>query len=249
MRNLLVLLFVVLVAGTVWAQENPTVEIVLSQPAAHQGDIITADIHVRGAVNVAGTDVGITVDSACLRILDRQPGGYLPTTDAEGAFVPFSELNEHDTRLAAALTDRSKIASGEGVFYTVQLEVTCAEATAPLTISYAKLSTYADPSAEAVSLISFSLDDGTLNAIDAELAVVPADQAITEPAAVVEGQPETSPTPAPEAGSEAESDQEQDDQTLLIILIALLIVLILVLVIVMLWLRRRSRGQSDSRDR
>ena len=80
MRKLFVLLFVFLVTGTSLAQDNPTVEIVLSQPTAAKGDIISADVVIRGAINVAGTDVGITVDSSCLRILDRQPGGYLPTT-------------------------------------------------------------------------------------------------------------------------------------------------------------------------
>jgi hypothetical protein len=263
-RTLIALLVVVLMTGIVVAQGNPSIEIVLRQPMAEQGAIVTADVIVRGAENVGGADVGITVDSTCLRIVEREPGDYLPTTDTEGAFSAFSEINEHDTRLAVALTDRTRMASGEGVFYSVQLEVTCAEGTAPLTVSYAKLSTYEDPDAEAVSLISFSLDEGTLNASGAELAVVPAGQVTlvptrtpapivgpTEEAQPTATSPATAAAPVAPTGTSSSDGQpsaaETGNQTLLI-LVAVLLMAVVILVVIVLWLLRRTRRQQDENE-
>ncbi|MAU08799.1 MAG: hypothetical protein CL607_03180 [Anaerolineaceae bacterium] len=169
-----VLLILLLTVAAVSAQENPSVDIVLSQSSAQQGDTIDADVYVRNGVNVGGVDVGIAVDEACLRILDRQPGGYLPTTDAEGAFSAFAELNEHDTRLAAALMDRTKYANGDGVFYRVPLEVTCEQGTAAVDVTYAQVSSYVDPSAEIIEVVSYDLDEGTLTASSAQLQIVAA---------------------------------------------------------------------------
>lgn len=166
-----VILVLGLMASAVVAQNNPTVEIVLSQPTAHLGEMITADIVVRDAVNVGGLDIGITTDDQCLRIVDRQPGSYLPTESEQGAFSALSEMSDHATRFAAALVDRTKYVSGDGVFYQVQLEVTCETGTAALNFTYAQVSSYVDPSAEIIDVISYDLSKNTLNPINAQLTV------------------------------------------------------------------------------
>ena len=263
MKKLLIVLFICLATSAVLAQDNPTVEIVLSQSTAQQGDIITADVYVRNAVNVAGIDIGITVDNICLRINDRQPGDYLPTTSEEGAFSPFSELNDHDTRFAAALTDRSKNASGDGVFYRVELEVTCETGTARLDFSYAKLSTYADPTAESVSLISYELGDGTLNAINTQLTIVPAGQVTivapltATPTTLVDATPTTlvdaTPTTLVDATPTTLVDAtpvsalsvcESQKQRLLMVIAVLAGLIIILLAIVALLVSRHPRSQT-----
>lgn len=256
-KSLVILCYVLVIVSVVIAQDNPTVEIVLSQPVAEQGDTITVDVSISGAQNVGGADVGITVDTTCLRIVDRQPGNYLPTTEAEGAFTPFTEVNEHDTRWAVALTNRSQAASGSGVFYTVQVEVLCDEGTAPLNVSYAKLSTYEDPSAESVSLISYSLEEGTLNVANAELAMAPAGQVTLvptnspEPTVAVEQPTSTdstiatlTPSATIDSPVETETEQESNDQLVLMIVIGLLVGVIVVLLVLVFWLWRRSRDQQ-----
>ena len=264
MKKLFALLFTLLVTCTVMAQDNPTVEIVLSQPTAQQGAIITADIYVRNGIHVAGIDIGISVDNVCLRIVDRQPGNYLPTTSDGGAFSPFSELNEHDTRLAAALTDRSKNASGDGVFYYVQLEVTCETGTAPIEFTYAKLSTYADPEAESISLISYDLSDGTLNAINTQLTIDPAGQAVPVPtstaeAAVIEQQPvstsvatlnplaTTTPVPLPISKTGVYTIQNPTLVLIIIVLVVALIVLTIILLVFVFLLGRKS-SRTDRKE-
>ena len=66
------------------AQANPIVEIVLSQPTATRGNIITADVYVRNAVNIARADIGISVTTQCLKIVDRQQDGYLSSSTEGG---------------------------------------------------------------------------------------------------------------------------------------------------------------------
>ena len=170
--------------------------------------------------------------------------------------MPFSELNEHDTRLATALTDRSKIASGEGVFYTVQMEVTCETGTAPLVVSYAKLSTYVDPTAESISLISYSLDDGTLNVINAELTIVPAGQVTIVPTRVPEAtstEQQLIPTPVATltatpssavATTNTNESKSQNQTTLIIVVLILVGLVIILLLVVFVLLRRSSRANN-----
>lgn len=176
MKNLKIILFLLFLpttASITFAQSNPTVEIVLSQPSAQQGDIITADVYVRNALNIAGADIGISVDEGCLRIIDREAGGFLPSITEGSSFSPFSELHDHDTRLAVAITDRTKFSVGDGVFFQTQLQVICEEGIAPLTITFAELSAYEDPSAAEISLISYTMTTNTVTAINAQLAIGP----------------------------------------------------------------------------
>src|SRR5258706_9616206 len=150
---LLLILIFLTAARTTLAQSNPTVEIVLVQPTAQQGGTVAADVYIRNAVNLGGADIGITVDGQCLLIVDRQPGSFLPTTADKGGFSPFAELHDHDTRFAAAVIDRSKIANGDGIFFTVQLKATCTKGTAQVKVTFAQLSSYKDPAAKDIELI------------------------------------------------------------------------------------------------
>ena len=235
MKNLTIAVLLVSllsVATGVLAQSSPTVEIILSQATAQPGDIITADVMIRNAVNVGGADVGITVDE-CLKIVERQPGDFLPTKAEEGGFSPFSELNEHDTRLAAAIIDRTKLANGDGVFFRVQLEVLCEVSEASLTVSFAEFSAYADPTATEITLVGYTLGAGTVNTTSAQLAIGAAAQVTEVPTDVVSA----TPTPAPVAPVEA----PQTDQTLLILVIVLVMVTLVGLILFALvrYLRRR----------
>jgi hypothetical protein len=165
--GLLVILFA---AHALVAQSNPTVGIVLGQPSARFGDIVSADVYVQGATNVGDIDIAMTVDKECLRIVDRQAGSFFPLSE-DGAFSPLSELNEHSTRLAIALPDGGEHPSGDGIFYTVRLEVTCARGVAALNITNAKLISFGEPIGGDVSLISYALEDGTLNAMSVRLPI------------------------------------------------------------------------------
>jgi hypothetical protein len=175
------LLLSALAASIVSAQSAPTIEVILSQPSAARGDVVGAEVVIRGGDQIGGIDIGIAVDETCLRIIDRQPGGYLPTTEGAGASSPFAVLNEHDTRYAAALTDRTKHVSGDGVFYRVSLEVICDLGEAPLTVTYAKVSSYIDPDAEIIDIVSFDLAEGTLSVIGTTLSVIPASEVTVVP--------------------------------------------------------------------
>jgi hypothetical protein len=233
-----IFLFVVLIAlfpavSTAVAQTEPTVEIVLSQPTAQQGDTVMAEVWVRDAYFVGGIDIGMRVDENCLRILDRQPGGYLPTTDAEGAFSALSVIEDHETRLASALADRTKHASGDGVFYRVQLEATCQAGTAALDIFRAQISTYIDPEAEIIDLINYELDKDTLNIINAQLAIGPVGQVTAVPTATRELLPTQTSAPAPEADAVRSN--------LVVIALLCLVSTGIALLLMAFWLVRRNR--------
>lgn len=237
------LLLICFTSGIAAAQDTPVVEIVLSQPTAQQGDTVTASVYVRNAINVGGIDIGVTVDDQCLRIVDRQPGDYFPTSDTEGAFSPFAQLNEHDTRFASALTDRTRHVSGDGVFYTVQLEVTCPEGVASLNVSYAMISTYADPNAEVISLISYAQEDGTLNVVNAQLAIG-AEGQVTAVATSAPAAPTSEPGVTPAAPTSAPADaQSTAAQRLPVVILGIIGLTVLGLVILFAISRRRkTRG-------
>ena len=243
MKNLTIVVLLVSllsVATGVLAQSSPTVEIILSQATAQPCDIITADVMVRNAVNIGGTDVGITVDE-CLKIVERQSGDFLPTKAEDGGFSPFSELNEHDTRLAAAIIDRTKLANGDGVFFRVQLEVLCEVGEAPLSVSFAEFSAYVDPTAAEIELTGYTLGAGSVNTVDAQLTIAPAAQVTEVPTDVV------SATATPTVSTDAtpvpitETQAPQSNQTLLIIVIVLVMVTLIGLILFALARYRRRR--------
>ena len=238
MRNFLFVVLIVLfqAASLTTAQNNPTIEIVLSQPTAQQGEVVTAEVWVRNATYVGGIDIGMVVDDTCLRIADRQPGGYLPTTEAEGAFSALSEVNDHDTRLASALSDRTKHVSGDGVFYRVRLEVTCEQGIAPLEITRAQVSTYIDPQAEIIDLINYEQDNSTLTVINAQLAIGPEGQVTAVPTTVPESTSTAAPAPV------EETDAPQSDITLIVLLC--LVSGGVLLLLLAFWLLRRNRTEE-----
>ena len=245
--SLLLLLFIALTANTAKAQPNPTVEIVLTQPTVQQGGSVVADVYIRNAVNLGGADVGITVDDKCLTIVDRQPGNLLPATADKGGFSPFSELHDHDTRFAVAVTDRSKIANGDGVFFHIQLKATCATGTAPLKVSFAQLASYKDPAAKDIELISYKLESGSVNAINAQLSIGPAGQVTAIPTPSRAPTMVASATQAPAMTPTAMAAPQQvvvvtQDNTLLTLLLIVMLAIIIVLVIVVIVLVRRRAG-------
>jgi len=235
----ILLLVVITATNSVFAQETPSVEINLSQPTAQQGDVITADVVVRGAVNVSGADIGIAVNDECLRIIERQQGGFLPSPEEGGSFSAFSALDDQTTRLAIAITDRSQRANGDGVFYSVQLEVTCIEGAASVTLTFAQLGAYDDPNAEEVAIIPYEVSRGNLKTSDAQLTIAPAAQMTAVPTDVVSATPTVSAdaTPAPMTETQA----PQSNQTVLIIVIVLVMVTLIGLILFALvrYLRRR----------
>jgi hypothetical protein len=170
--KLLALLIILLLAPSLGAQTPPTVGIVLSQPNARLGDIVSAEVWVRGATKVGDIDIGITVDEECLRIIDSQLGTFFPMSEASVA-SPLVELNEHEARLAAALPDGGEHPSGDGIFYTLQLEVICGQGEAGVNIISAKLISFGEPIDGDVSRDIYTLEAGTLNAISTRLEIVP----------------------------------------------------------------------------
>lgn len=230
------------VMGTVipvFAQSGPTVEITLSQPTAQVGDTITADVFVRGAVNMAGTDVGISVDPLCLRVLERQTGTFLPTDSAQGGFSAFSELNEHDTRLAASLLQGGPIANGDGLFFRAVLKVTCEAGIAPLTVTFAELTGIVDPSVEDMVYVTYRLDNGTVNAVNTQLVI-----GGQSAAAVTADAPDQS-SATPSAVAPAEATAQTQSQPFAQIALAILFVGIVLASLFILFVIVRRRRVDD----
>lgn len=212
------------------AQDIPIVEVVLDQTTASQGNLVDAHVSIKGAVNVAGVDIGLKVDESCLRITERQNGDFLPL-DEGVTFTSLNELNDHDTRLAVALTDRTRHASGDGIFFTVQLEVLCSDALAVIEVTRAQLSAYEDPEAPIVTIVPYRVSLDNVRVINAELAISPATQA-TVPAATAEA------TVAPTAPS-APTVAPQSNSIVLIVLVVLMILIGGVLYLLVRTMRRR----------
>ncbi|PJF22682.1 MAG: hypothetical protein CUN56_04765 [Phototrophicales bacterium] len=115
------------------------VELVLDRITATEDSLVNVDVYAQGA-HVAGADVALEVDTACLRIERLLPGEYLPTTVEQGGYSPYEEQTEYTARLAANVTDTSKITSSRGRFFRVQIRVICeASAQANITITRAEL--------------------------------------------------------------------------------------------------------------
>jgi hypothetical protein len=157
---------------------NPLVEVVLSSDQAQQGDTVYADVVIRNGQAVAGADIGIAVDS-CLRVVDRQPGSYLPSTSETGGFSPFAELTDSGTRFAASITDRARVANGDGPFYRATLRVTCEEANPQVFITFAEIAALADPKGTSNDLLGYNLERGNLSIVNDALAIQPGAVAAT----------------------------------------------------------------------
>jgi hypothetical protein len=142
----LLLLIVMLVAPTLVAQSNTpdlqsggTVEVVLDHTTVRPHSLINADVFVQ-ADFIAGADIAIDVDPTCLRVETLLSGEYLPTTVDDGGFSPYQEFNDSHARLAANVTETSKITSERGRFFRAQIRVICdAPAEAVIWVTRAEL--------------------------------------------------------------------------------------------------------------
>ena len=232
--------FFLATVGSVLAQPpNPTVEIVLDQPTAQMGQTVTAEVYVRGAVNIVGADIGITVDPTCLRVIDRQTGELLPS-EAPGGLSAFSELNDHDTRLQASTIRRAVIANGDGVFFRSKLEVTCETGIAPLNVSFVELSGIEDLTAQNAKFVVYRLDRGNVTTINAQLAIGPAGSVTAIPTQTLEATVTAPSTPeiAPVAPVVTSTSQ---NQTLLIIALSVMALSVIGLLILFVVARRRRK--------
>ena len=105
-----------------------------------------------------------------MRVKGRTQGAYLPDASS-GGFVVFDQTTDNSSRLAVAITDRTKVANIDGIFLSVDLEVTCDSGIGKVTVQFAELSAYVDPNAEQIELIAYLVDDGTLSTFDAEISI------------------------------------------------------------------------------
>lgn len=233
---------------------NPTVEIVLSQPTAQMGQTVTAEVYVRGAVNIAGTDVGITVDPTCLRIVDRQTGEFLPIEAEQGGFSAFSELHDHDTRLAASLLKRSRIANGDGVFFRVTLQVICESGTAPLNVVFAELTGIEDLTVENANFLVYKLDTSNVNVINTQLAIGPLGSVTavvpnTPDGQLVTAAPNTPDgqvaTVVPSTSPDAVVTDTQQSPIVMIVVVGLSIVGVIMLGVIFWYMRRRKNEDQE----
>lgn len=164
------LLFLLPVMPLIAQDSKPTVEIVLSTDQAQQGDTIYADVVIRNGQAIAGADIGISTDS-CLQVVERQPGNYLSSTGEGGGFSPLAELSDSGTRFAASVTNRSRIANGDGTFFRAALKVTCEAGTPMVRVTFAQLAALANPNSDSNELLGYSLEQGNLNVINDSLTV------------------------------------------------------------------------------
>ncbi len=235
---LIVIALCLLAASASRGQSIPTVSIVLSRMTAHEDETVMAHIFISDVSNLSAADVGISVDDRCLRIMGRPLGTFLPDTD--GGSTAFSVMNDHDTRLALAITDRSLLATGGGIFYQVHLLVTCASGTAPLEVTFAELSAYKDPSADPVEIQSYTLYAGNLTIVNAQLQIGPVEEQTQPPPTTTLAITATA-TPEP-VTSQASQALLTTLNTLNIAVIVLLAILILFIVILIAWAARRFFG-------
>lgn len=157
-------------ASVLAQSDTPVVEVVLSTDQAQQGDTIYADVVIRNGHAIAGADVGITSDN-CLRMVERQPGNYLPSTSENGGFSPFAELNDTSMRFAVTVTDRTKLADGDGVLFRAMMEVSCEDAKPSVAVTFAEIATLADPNSTKNDLVGYSLEQGNLTVVSDSVEV------------------------------------------------------------------------------
>ncbi|MCC6615125.1 MAG: hypothetical protein IT320_16730 [Anaerolineae bacterium] len=220
-----------------FGQATPAVSIGLSERTAHEGETILAHVYISGVNNLAEADVGIAVDERCLRIVDRFTGTLLP--DTGGGVTALSTGDEHETRLGVAVTDRSMLANGGGIFYSVQVHVVCTSGAAPIEITYAELSAYPDGDADPAEPRTYTMADGTLTIASAQLQIGPVEEQTPLP-------PTPTPLPTPTLDPvtvETEQAMTRSLSTLNIALYVLLAVMGVCLVLLFLWLARRVIGR------
>ena len=158
----LLIIVLLLLAGGVWAQDLPTVEVALSQNRAQLDDLVTANVYVRSSLDIIGADIEVAVDDACLRVGDRTIGDYFPTGEGE-SFTIYEQKTDSSTRLAMNVLDFDRIPTSGGLFYTVPLRVICDEADVNVDVTYAHLVQR--------GIIDFKADEGQVNLVNASLTI------------------------------------------------------------------------------
>ncbi|MDX1995469.1 MAG: hypothetical protein SF029_24005 [bacterium] len=136
---LMLMLMGIILAAPTYAQGEAAVEIVPSASAISTGETFTADVFIRSGAQIAGADVQLEVVGDCLQIEALTPGDYLPTSAETGGFAPVNRYDATSARLAANITNRQRIASGDGLFMRVQLRALCEAGASTLQISRAEL--------------------------------------------------------------------------------------------------------------
>lgn len=122
----LILIALCLFALPTLAQPDAIIEVQINTQTIAEGDEIIADIIVRNSTNIAGADIAISVDGECLQVQNMIPGNYLPASAENGGFSPMNTFDTTTARLAANITDRQRIANGDGTFMSVQMNAACA---------------------------------------------------------------------------------------------------------------------------
>lgn len=123
------------------AQQEATIELVTDTTEIIPGSQFMIDVMVKDGLNIAGADIAIAVDGTCLEVTSMNPGGYLPHDAESGGFSPMNMHNPTTARLAANITDRQHIATGDGVFMSVAMTAKCSDNLSTIDVSRAELVT------------------------------------------------------------------------------------------------------------
>jgi len=236
---LILLILCLLAVPASYGQPTPTVSIAMGRATAREGETFIAHVFIDDVTYLSSADVGINVNERCLRIVDQGVGTLLPLTD--GIAIADSSVDDHTARLGLVVTDRSLLATGGGILYSVKLEVTCASGAAALEITYAELSAYVDPLAEPVDVQSYTLDAGTLNVENALLQIGPIEAQTRLPAT-----PTIPPTATPDpATAETAQALTRTLNTLNITFVVLLVILVVVVLYVIYLIAKRVFRGAD----
>ncbi|MEO0564658.1 MAG: hypothetical protein AAF125_21315 [Chloroflexota bacterium] len=101
------------------------VEVVFDRTDARAGQIVNADVFVRGANNLAGVDIELATDD-CLRVVDLQAqDDLLPMTDSNRVFTVRGTYSDHSARLAGTVIGRDITGNGDGLYMRVPMRVLC----------------------------------------------------------------------------------------------------------------------------
>lgn len=138
MIRLMMSLLLVVVLMPVALAQAPVAELRVPEVVVI-GEIVTAEVYIQDGVNIAGADVRVEVLGNCLTIESLTPGDFLPSRPEDGGFSPANQVDSQSARFAANITDRTKVANGDGLFLTVTMRAVCADEQASVTISRAEL--------------------------------------------------------------------------------------------------------------
>ncbi len=218
------------VVSSVVAQTTSQVEVVMSPATAQQNDVIYAEVYVRSDDPIIGADIGIEVNSDCLRIEGRENGRYLPTSAEENGFVPFDELTETSTRLAANVLGQDITADPTQYFFRASIRVLCDTGDAEVNVSFAQL--------VKADLESYKLAEQQITTTSGIVTMSPGQAVAT--AAPLPTRTATAPIAIPTQPSEQDGTRDDDtgfDPLIVIIGLALIVIVLMVVVVV---LRRRK---------